>query len=122
MGFLDRLLGGGVDSLNAQQAREAIDAGAVLIDVRTTREWNAGHAPFATHVPMDQLDRRLNRVTTGQQVVVVCRSGTRSRAVCRQLASAGYDARNLAGGLRAWDRAGLPLVDNRGRPGVVTEE
>lgn len=119
MGLLHRLLGGGVVSVNPSEARQALDDGAVMIDVRTTSEWNAGHAPFATHVPMDQLDRKLNRVAKTKQVVVVCRSGNRSRTVCRQLASDGYDVRNLSGGLRAWDRAGLPVVDNRGRPGVV---
>lgn len=119
MGLLDRLLGGGVASVDAREAREAIDDGAVMIDVRTTREWNAGHAPFATHVPMDQLDRKLSRISKAKKVVVVCRSGSRSRMACRQLSSAGYDVLNLSGGLRSWERAGLPVVDQRGRPGAV---
>jgi rhodanese-related sulfurtransferase len=120
MGLFGRLLGGGIASMSAREAREAVDAGAAMVDVRSSREWNAGHAPFATHVPLDQLDRRMNRVPKSKQVVVVCRSGSRSRTACRQLSSAGYDVINLSGGLRAWDRAGLPVVDNRGRPGVVS--
>jgi rhodanese-related sulfurtransferase len=120
MGLLSRLLGGGVPSLGPAQAREAVDAGAVMIDVRTTREWNAGHAPLARHVPLDQLTQKLGRVPRSGQVVVACRSGHRSRSASRQLVSAGYDVVNLSGGLRGWERAGLPLVDSRGRPGTVT--
>ena len=42
-------------------------------------------------------------------LVVVCRSGSRSAWATEMLVRAGYEAWNLAGGLQAWDTAGLPL-------------
>jgi rhodanese-related sulfurtransferase len=117
VGFLSRLFGGGVPAVDAATARQLVDDGAVMIDVRTTQEWNAGRAPFAVHVPMSDLSRRMNRIPKSKQVVVACRSGNRSRHVCRQLAAAGYDVVNLRGGMVAWQRTGQPVVDRSGRTG-----
>jgi rhodanese-related sulfurtransferase len=114
---LSKLFGGGVPSVDAVTARQLVDDGAAMVDVRTTHEWNAGHAPFAVHLELGDLTSRLNRVPRNKKVVVVCRSGNRSRRACRQLAAAGYDVVNLRGGMSAWQRTGQPLVDRRGRPG-----
>ena len=94
------------------------DAGALLLDVREPAEWRAGHAPGAMHVPLRSLDAR--ELPAGLAVVVVvCRSGNRSNVAAAQLAAAGVDARNLAGGLHAWAAAGLPVVTDDGGPGTV---
>jgi len=119
MGVLAGLLGRRYESISAEQAHQAVDEGALMIDVRSSREWNAGHAPLARHVPMDQLENRLGRVPQDRRVVVVCRSGSRSRSVCRRLSSMGYDVVNLSGGLSSWARHGFPVVDSRGRKGAV---
>ena len=119
MSLLGKLFGGGVPSVDAAQARALVDDGAVMIDVRSTAEWNAGHPPMAKHVPINELGQRMSRLPQGKQVVVVCRSGSRSRGACRQLAAAGIDVVNLSRGLHAWQHAGQPLVDKRGRPGVL---
>jgi rhodanese-related sulfurtransferase len=50
---------------------------------------------------------------------VACRSGRRSALAARQLVAGGVDAHNLSGGMAAWARAGLPVVDRRGRAGTV---
>ena len=51
--------------------------------------------------------------------MAVCRSGGRSEAAVRGLRRLGYEAENLEGGVNAWDRAKLPLVDNAGGRGRV---
>lgn len=119
MGWVAKLFGGGVPSVDAVAARQLVDDGAAMLDVRTTSEWNAGHAPFATHVPLHELGTRLGRIPRTTTVVVVCRSGNRSRRACRQLTAAGYDAVNLRGGMSAWQRTGQPVVSRAGRPGGV---
>lgn len=119
MSIIGRLLGGGVASVDALTARRLVDDGAAMLDVRSTQEWNAGHAPFATHVQLSELSSRLSRVPKNKQVVVVCRSGNRSRRACRQLTAAGFDVVNLRGGMAAWQRSGQPVVDRAGRPGGV---
>jgi rhodanese-related sulfurtransferase len=109
----------GVPSVTANEAVQLVDAGAVMVDVRTTAEWNAGHGPFAQHMELAQLAARQRRIPDSKQVVVVCRSGNRSRGATRQLIAAGFDAVNVSGGMNAWQRAGGRLVDRSGKPGRV---
>ncbi|HZP94804.1 MAG TPA: rhodanese-like domain-containing protein [Candidatus Limnocylindria bacterium] len=90
-----------------------------LLDVREDDEWQAGHIDGAQHIPLGQLGDRLAELPTGRSVVAVCRSGSRSAAAVRGLRQLGYTAENLDGGVTAWSRAGLPLVDAAGRPGRV---
>ncbi|HLH28699.1 MAG TPA: rhodanese-like domain-containing protein [Acidimicrobiales bacterium] len=102
-----------------EEAVRLLGSGAVLLDVREPEEWRAGHAPSAHHLPMGELGDRLGEVPGDRTVVCVCRVGGRSDAVATALAAAGYDARNLAGGMVAWEAAGLAVVADDGRPGRV---
>ncbi len=90
-----------------------------LLDVREDDEWQAGHIDGAQHIPLGQLKERLAEVPKDQPIVAVCRSGSRSGAAVRGLVQLGYAAENLDGGVTAWARAGLALVDGTGRPGRV---
>ena len=90
-----------------------------LVDVREDDEWQAGHIAESQHIPLGQLGDRLGELPTGASIVAVCRSGSRSAAAVRGLRQLGYSAENLDGGVAAWTRAGLPLVDAAGRPGRV---
>lgn len=90
-----------------------------LLDVREDDEWDAGHIDGAQHIPLGQLADRLTEVPKERTVVAVCRSGSRSEAAVRGLRRLGFEAENLEGGVNAWRRGGLPLVDASGRPGRV---
>lgn len=90
-----------------------------LLDVREDDEWQAGHIEDAQHIPLGELGDRVGELPTGRRIVAVCRSGSRSAAAVRGLKQLGYDALNLDGGVTAWSRAGLPLVDESGRAGRV---
>jgi rhodanese-related sulfurtransferase len=111
--------GPSVPTVSADDARSQLGAGAVLLDVRESDEWTAGHAPEATWIPMGEVAARQQELTPGQAIVVVCRSGARSARVTSALLNAGYDATNLAGGMNAWAAAGLPIVTDDGGPGTV---
>jgi rhodanese-related sulfurtransferase len=89
----------------------------VLLDVREDDEWAAGHAPGATHVPLLRL--ATDSVPAGATVLCVCRSGARSGRAAEALRGAGIDAVNVAGGMKAWAAAGLPVVRDDGRRGRV---
>jgi rhodanese-related sulfurtransferase len=93
------------------------DGQTVLVDVREDDEWDAGHAPDAVHIPLGALDPR--QLPSGQTILAVCRSGNRSGNAAVILAAAGMTVRNLAGGMRAWDAAGLPVIRDDGTPGSV---
>lgn len=90
-----------------------------LLDVREDDEWRAGHIDGAQHIPLRELGGRLAELPSGRPIVTVCRSGARSAAAVRGLRQMGHSAENLDGGVTAWARAGLPLVDEQGRPGKV---
>ncbi len=85
--------------------------------MREDDEWAAGHARGAMHVPLGELGPAL--VPAGCPVVAVCRSGNRSAQAAAELAQTGYDVRNLAGGMRAWTAAGLPVVRDDGTAGEI---
>ncbi len=93
--------------------------GALLLDVREDDEWEAGHAPDAVHVAMGAVSDRIEELPTGRTIVCICRVGGRSGAVAGALAGAGYDVRNVDGGMLAWEEAGLAVVTNDGDTGRV---
>lgn len=106
-------------TVSAAEAAAIVDAGAVLLDVRESHEWRAGHAPKARHIPLSQLARRAAELPSGRPVVTVCRSGARSARAAALLAHDGREVSNLAGGMRAWARAGLPVVAGGGGSGRI---
>ena len=103
------------DPLPAITARDAHArrARVTVLDVREPNEWRAGHVPGALHIPLGQLASRLGELDRARPLVVVCRSGNRSAAAVRHLVKAGFQAKNLEGGMMAWARAGLPVKASR---------
>ena len=85
---------------------------AVVIDVCGADEFAAGHVAGAKNVPLDELDARLSSVVKNKAlpVVLVCASGMRSRRAVSVAKKLGYEqAQSLAGGLKAWKEANLPV-------------
>jgi len=95
--------------VDREQARALIDEGAQLVDVRVGHEWDAGHIPGATHLPLEQLADRTDELDAGRPVVFYCRGGTRSSMAAEALDGAGFEAVKLGGGIVGWDEAGLEL-------------
>jgi rhodanese-related sulfurtransferase len=84
--------------------------GALVIDVRETFEYLAGHVPGALLVPLAELPRRLRELPTDRPVSVICATGNRSLAPADLLTAHGVDAVSVAGGTSGWMRAGHPIV------------
>lgn len=95
--------------IGPQQAVELRDAGAVIVDVREQEEWDAGRIPGATHIPLMELSERAGSLPADQPIVFQCKAGGRSLMAAQALRAAGRQAYSLAGGLHAWQDAGLPL-------------
>jgi rhodanese-related sulfurtransferase len=85
-----------------------------LIDVRQDHEWDAGRIAGARHLELTELGAQAATVERDQQVIFYCRSGVRSAMATDAFAEAGYDAHNMAGGLLAWEAAGLPIEPEDG--------
>lgn len=118
-GTLRKLFTKPYGKVSAQQAAALVDDGALLLDVRESHEWQAGHAPKARHIPLAQLSRRADELPANKPIVTVCRSGNRSARAAAILVGTGRDASNLVGGMHAWARAGLPVVAKGGASGRV---
>lgn len=90
---------------------EALDAGKLVIDVRTQAEWDAGHVPGAVHIemPVPPDHEVLQKHDKGEPVFVVCQSGGRSSRVADALAASGFQTVNVSGGTGAWVAAGKPV-------------
>jgi rhodanese-related sulfurtransferase len=84
------------------------DGSAVLIDVRETDEYQAGHVPGALLVPLGTVPVQVE-VFTGEPTYVICRSGARSMRACEFLAEEGRPVVNVAGGTLAWIEAGFEV-------------
>ncbi len=96
----------------ATDVAELLAAGALLLDVREDDEWAQGHAPEAVLLPMSQLSARFGELPSDRLIVCVCHVGGRSARVAEALNGAGWQAVNLIGGMEAWQRAGLPVVQD----------
>lgn len=97
--------------LTPEQLADRIKAGNIrLIDVRTAEEVAQGTIPGAEHIPLDQFDPAKLGADDGREVVLYCRSGRRSAIAGEKLAAAtGEPVEHLAGGILAWEAAGLSL-------------
>ncbi len=94
-------------------ARLARPRPPLLVDVREDSEWAAGRLPGAVHMSRGVLERRLEEAAPdpATEVVLYCASGARSALAARSLRRMGYTrVSSLAGGYRAWTKAGRPVV------------
>ncbi len=85
---------------------------AVLLDIRNPNEWaEDGRIEGAKWIPMYELPRRAQKeLPRDVPVVVYCAHGVRSAVMARYLRGLGFsNVIDMAGGLLAWERAGLPV-------------
>jgi rhodanese-related sulfurtransferase len=97
-----------------RRLREETDR-PLLVDVREDHEFADVRAPGAVFMPMSTFAARAAELPTDRPLMVVCHLGGRSAAVAGFLIRSGRtDVVNVAGGMDAWERAGLPI--RRGTP------
>lgn len=92
---------------------------ALVVDVRTDKEYQEGHILNALHIPLGVFKNRLAELEPykNQGIVLVCRSGARSGQAAAILNKQGFTAaHNLNGGIMAWQGANLPLTTEAGKP------
>ena len=106
--------GGSADNLTPAQATLLMNReDALVLDVRETGEWGAGHITGARHITLGQLDKRLSELEKFKEkpIIVVCATGNRSSSACGQLKKHGFGkVYSLGGGISAWRDASLPLT------------
>lgn len=100
--------------ISPRDAKQLIDAGAQVLDVRTDAEYEAGHIPAARHIAVADLQRESASLDQDKPVVLYCRSGNRSGPPADAFAASGWDAHAIEGGLLAWAEAGLEIEPEGG--------
>ncbi|MGE0066097.1 MAG: rhodanese-like domain-containing protein [Solirubrobacterales bacterium] len=100
--------------VSREQARQLIEDGAQLIDVRADHEWEVGRIAGASHLPLGELAERAGEIDRDRPVVVYCRGGNRSSMATAALAEAGFDAAKLTDGIVGWAEEGLQLEPDGG--------
>jgi molybdopterin/thiamine biosynthesis adenylyltransferase/rhodanese-related sulfurtransferase len=102
-----------IDEIDPAAAREQSSHGAVLVDVRETDEWSAGHVPGARHVPKSHLESRIEGAAPDRSVpvIVYCASGNRSAWAARTLIEdLGYEhVSSMTGGFTLWKDRGYEV-------------
>jgi phage shock protein E len=97
-----------VDVATVAQIKERDDV--VVLDVREPFEYEAGHIPGVTLIPMGEVPQRLSEIPTDKTVVVSCRTGNRSAQVTDYLRQQGFDnVHNMSGGIVDWQAAGYDI-------------
>jgi NADPH-dependent 2,4-dienoyl-CoA reductase/sulfur reductase-like enzyme/rhodanese-related sulfurtransferase len=84
----------------------SLDPGAtLLLDVRRPDERAQGFIPGSSHIPLDELRRRLSELPRDREIIAYCQSGQRSYIAARILSHHGFRVRNLTGSYRTWQAA-----------------
>ena len=105
--------GANAGSLTAQGAVQLINRErAVVVDVREPEEFAAGHVTGAKNVPLNQLEEKLAAAVKNKTVplLLVCATGARAQRAVATAKKLGYEqAQAVAGGLKSWKEANLPV-------------
>jgi len=102
-----------VEEVDPSEVREHLGNGVVVVDVRESEEWDAGHIPGAKHVPRGYLESRIEGAVKerDQRVVLYCASGQRSALAASTLREQlGYEnVASMNGGITLWKDRGYDV-------------
>ena len=105
---------GFIPQVSVGKVAKEIETGQMMvIDVRGTAEFAAGHLPTAHNIILGNILNQLDEIPSNQPVLLQCLSGFRSNIAAGLLASRGRsNMMNLRGGIQAWRLAEQPVVNN----------
>lgn len=105
-----------VIAINPQTARQWLDEGALLVDIREPDEYAREHIANSRSMPLSHWQSGQLQ-EAARKIIFHCRSGQRTRQNATHLASSiASDIYLLEGGLDAWKQAGLPTEKVAGQP------
>ncbi|WP_060480435.1 rhodanese-like domain-containing protein [Pseudomonas monteilii] len=110
--LVNELRRGGQSLSNGQLTALVNAEQALVIDIRPSKEYSAGHIVGALNIPQDKVASRMTELEkhTAKTLIVVDAMGQQSGAVCGELIKAGFTAAKLSGGVSSWKADNLPLV------------
>jgi hydroxyacylglutathione hydrolase len=100
-----------VQQIGGDELARGLERGEIeVIDVRGAAEWEAGHIPGVSNIPVGYLTDRLDTIPRDRPVAVLCQGGGRSAIASSVLQVAGVnDVLNFPGGFAEWQASGKPV-------------
>ncbi|MRH42545.1 rhodanese-like domain-containing protein [Aquibacillus halophilus] len=91
--------------ISANEVHNLLESGKKLniIDVREDEEVEQGIIPEAVHIPLGQVESRMNELDKSKEYIIVCRSGRRSANASEFLQIHGFETTNMTGGMLEWE-------------------
>lgn len=88
---------------------------AVVLDIRPTAEFKAGHLVGAVNIAHEKINNDLATLEKHKAkiIIIVDKMGQHAGHVGRLLAKQGYDVRRLSGGISEWQNQSLPLIKGK---------
>jgi rhodanese-related sulfurtransferase len=105
LGYIaDNLITGHSQTVQWSVLADALAAGDVLLDVRTAEEHALNSIPGSLNIPVDELRGRMGEIPS-KRIVVHCAVGQRGHTAEAFLRQAGFEVRNLDGGIKTWSHS-----------------
>ena len=116
-----------ITEVTVGEIKNNIDAGKnfVLLDVRTSEEFKAGHLPKGTNIPRGTLEFFIGKFYPNKdtEIVLYCRTDARAALCTNTLKEMGYtNVKNLKGGFKAWGEAGYSIYNRHGEFKMIAFE
>jgi ArsR family transcriptional regulator len=108
-----------LEPVSRDELRERSKNGLVtVLDVRPTEEYEFGHIPGAINMPLEDIEKCIEDIPIGQEVIAYCRGPYCVLAfeAVAKLRERGFGARRLEDGYPEWKAAGLPVEHDRESP------
>lgn len=94
-----------IKTITPEEVQQLLNEGknVSLIDVREDEEVAEGKIPVAKHIRLGTIPERLEEINKNEEHIMICRSGRRSEHACEYLQEAGYEVKNMVGGMMKWE-------------------
>ena len=107
-----------IEDVNAEKFHQLIEKGdGIIIDVRTSQEFNSGHIIDATNIDFysEDFSDKLQIVRKDVPIYVYCRSGGRSSSAADKMEKLGFTkVYNMIGGIGSWQSEGYSTIESKG--------
>jgi len=90
--------------ITPKEAKELLKKGAILLDVRTYKEFEEKHIEGSILIPLHELEKRITELLKykNKLILCICRRGNRSKIACEILEKFGFNVYNIKGGITNW--------------------
>ena len=85
------------NNMNCDFIKQKLESGAIVIDVRSQPEFANGRLKDSFNIPLEHLQASVGNISKDKEVLLYCRSGSRSQMATNYLNSLGFTAQNIGG-------------------------